>query len=262
MSSLQAKLNRINDRWKKLVGGYIREAQATVKSKHDIPQEIITLCLLYYVFIDLAFDDKLHGHLAKLKDSSQHKNAIVCGTGAWSTVYSKFTIIPQQYPQSIISWVVKVYNKGGNSGDNVFAIGISGEDLSKISNFDGYRFMNTNLNTFAWHFYMSTIYTVPNNSQNGRTKKQKEDKKQEVVGISSAVNRTFGSKYAYAHKEEFMVRLELDVERKEFKIYVNDHVFGEFWHEIKFENEYRLAVSATRRSFKAEIVDMEIRNNQ
>ena len=250
MSASEANTDYMNDKSKCCVRGFIRKSQSAGNAEH-IPKAILTICLLYYAQTDLQFDKILHGNNILFQDAAQHKNAIVCGTGKWSTVYSKFIIHPQIYHKCIITWIIKLSQLDGCAEDKQYAIGLSSGYIPTFTDFDQYRFMYHNRNTFGWHFYRNAIYAVPREYSNGRIELKTNDSTRNIP-------RSFGRRNS--NKKENIVKLELNVEKKELKLNVNDKGFSEIWHDIDVKRQYRLTLSIKTARLKAEIIDVQIKS--
>ena len=223
MSALEeTKLgNRIDEKTKLIVFGYCRMN----KSNTDIPSEVVFLCIKFY-FQPEQFE--LSGDDISISDNNTKITLdINYPTGGSCSAYGHM-IIPS-ISQYIYEWELKYNNDGGWNYVIV--------EISSSADYANRGFSDTRNESYGYGYW----------SPSGSKVRCKPGFYMEP----SRGNR-YGSKYGQGD----IIKIKLNLIKKELSFFVNDKDQGIAWKDIKCNDDiqYRLAVTLTQQNSSVSII--------
>ena len=245
-----AKMKFIDDRSKLIVAGYIHliEPLLTI-SAIIIPDEIISICLIYY-FIFESFHETLHAQNILLKPNCDGMENMVLTNNYefnWGMAYGDFIVNTSENRQCIFEWVLNLRSK---AKEVAVGIGII-ESCDEIeSNLEEYAFgRRRKYANYGWHMvYMGGSSTI--------RKIAKDDD-----GVSEERIQRSNNKFVRNDgKEGNKVMVQFDTKCKTLKCWINDEDSGVNHEQVDIARTYRFAVAVYFESARVEIVEFNIKS--
>jgi len=235
--SMAHNLKQIKQKDKDIVYGYLKKMERTLLSMNQsIPQPIMVLCLLYYVFIE------------KFDQFTNSVNVVNDVTVQWRcdqqvTVYGIYDIINKF--NACISWTFQILS------DPLFKIGFGIDNtILKRRNevwwsSHGVNHQNAGVNLYS----ITTSNGI--NEQGKRISIQKETRIKSSLMISGYHRADF--------KINDKIKMELNTKKQTLIFYKNDEQFQEF-KDIELDTfmPYNMFVAAENANVKIKLIDFKI----
>ena len=252
MSSVQQKLNHVDERSKKIVIGFMRLSEAM------IPIDIINLCILFYA-ISESFDK--HGKLLHISDSENGMKDVIVEQKtreSSQSVLASFVVDTEQLATSAIEWTFKIHPTTIKQLSRlIMYVGIVDGSEKTITNFplDNYAFgAGKSYRNYGWRCRVrreNTMREKINQWIHQRSHTFKSDRRYQ----DNAAVTVFKS----GDNEVNTIQLRMDIPKKSLLMIVNDKKDGiKKFENVDMTGLYRMALSMRAPCFKIEIVDFQI----